>query len=184
MSGSKKQKPTAASAADRRLFRESVGQVQPVSSHRARLSKPKPTADPRQTEASENGVIDELLTHPLEPAAMETGEEIYWLRSGIQRKVLQRLRRGHYRVEAELDLHQMNVEAARHSIDRFLQECQYEDVRCARIVHGKGLRSRARGPVLKQLTASLLRRRSAVLAYASAPPHDGGTGAVYVLIKR
>jgi len=105
------------------------------------------------------------------------------LRPGLQKRVLTRLRRGHWRVEEEIDLHQMNLEAATASIRHFLAEADRERMSCVRIIHGKGLRSGPEGPQLKRLTARLLSRHPRVAAFASAPPHDGGTGAVYVLLR-
>jgi len=169
---------------DRSLFRQAVGQTRPVIDDRVQHRPKKMAARPRQTEASERQVLAELLEPPSDLAMLETGEELLFLRSGIQQSVLKRLRRGRYSVNAELDLHQMNAAAARSSIESFIHECQALGITCMKIIHGKGLRSRASGPVLKNLTNALLRRCKDVLAFASAQPHDGGTGAVYVLLKR
>ncbi len=128
--------------------------------------------------------MQELAAEPLDWSAAETGEELFFLRSGLQRRVLRRLRRGQYAVGAELDLHDMNASAARQSILDFLAASGARGLSCVKIIHGKGLRSKREGPVLKRLTDSLLRRRSEVLAFASAPPNDGGTGAVYVLLRK
>ena len=97
-------------------------------------------------------------------------------------KLLRRLKRGHFSVQAEVDLHHMNAAAAADSIVDLLEEADAEGWRCVRIVHGKGLRSRPGGPVLKGLTDRLLRRHSDVLAFTSARPAQGGTGAVIVLL--
>jgi DNA-nicking Smr family endonuclease len=96
---------------------------------------------------------------------------------------LRRLKRGHFSIADEIDLHQMTTEVARAAIKSFLNECQRAGKLCVRIIHGKGLRSRAQGPVLKRLTDGLLRQRGDVLAFASAPPAEGGTGAVIVLLR-
>ena len=128
--------------------------------------------------------MTELLEPPGDLAMLETGEELLFLRSGIQQGVLKRLRRGQYSIDAELDLHEMNAAAARASIDGFIKKCQRHRIACIKIIHGKGLRSRPGGPVIKTLTNAILRRRKEVLAFASAQPNDGGTGAVYVLLKR
>jgi DNA-nicking Smr family endonuclease len=168
---------------DRILFREMVGETRPVTDDRVLHRTDKPEPRPRQAEASERQVMAELLEQPGDLAMLETGEELLFLRTGLQQRVLKRLRRGHYSVDAELDLHEMNAEAAKLSIDHFIHECHDRRITCAKIIHGKGLRSRPGGPVLKSLTNATLRRRKDVMAFASARPNDGGTGAVYVLLK-
>ena len=127
---------------------------------------------------------DELLVHAFDPASIEVGDEIHYLKQGQPDRLLKRLRRGQFSVRAELDLHEMTTPVAREAIRSFLDECLARGEYCVRIVHGKGLRSRADGPVLKRLTATLLARRKDVLAYASARPAQGGTGAVVVLLGR
>jgi DNA-nicking Smr family endonuclease len=86
-------------------------------------------------------------------------------------------------VQDDIDLHQMNAAAAQTTITAFLAQASARGLHCVRIVHGKGLRSKAAGPVLKVLTDRLLRRRNDVIAFASARPMQGGTGAVVVLLK-
>lgn len=125
----------------------------------------------------------ELAQGPIDFEAIETGEEISWLRPGLQQRVLTRLRRGHWRVQDEIDLHQMNVEAAANSVRAFILAAWRDGLSCVKIIHGKGLRSGPDGPRLKRLTARLLTRTDRVCAFASAPRHDGGTGAVYVLLR-
>ncbi len=114
---------------------------------------------------------------------MEAGEELVFLREGLARQVLRKMRRGHWVVEDSLDLHGMNrVEAAR-SVAEFLRRCVLRRVRCARIVHGKGLGSRNREPVLKGKLRKWLLLRDEVLAYCQAPAAQGGGGALLVLLK-
>jgi DNA-nicking Smr family endonuclease len=95
---------------------------------------------------------------------------------------LRKLRRGQYRVQAELDLHGLTQAEAKVQLHEFLNTALQRNVRCLRIVHGKGLRSGTRGPVLRQLVNDMLRRTAQVLAFASARQIDGGTGALYVLL--
>jgi DNA-nicking Smr family endonuclease len=101
----------------------------------------------------------------------------------VPETVLRRLRRGDYRIEAELDLHGLTLIEARAQLREFLLAATARRLRCLRIVHGKGLRSGQRGPVLKQAVNSLLRRLDLVLAFTSAAMHDGGTGATLVLLR-
>lgn len=165
------------------LFRSMVGDVRRIRSERdhSRPAPPPPRAS--QRERDEAQVMDDLAHGPIDFSSVETGEEISYLRPGLQKRVLTRLRRGHWRVEDELDLHEMNLEAAATSIRYFLDEADRGRMSCVRIIHGKGLRSGPQGPQLKRLTARLLSRHDRVAAFASAPPHDGGTGAVYVLMR-
>ncbi|RFF29302.1 Smr/MutS family protein [Wenzhouxiangella sediminis] len=168
---------------DRDLFRSAVGPVKRIRSDRDQSRPEPPPPRPSQRERDEARVMEDLAHGPIDFASVETGEEISYLRPGLQKRVLTRLRRGHWRVEDELDLHQMNLEAASASIRQFLREAERDGMSCVRIIHGKGLRSGPGGPQLKRLTARLLSRHDRVAAFASAPPHDGGTGAVYVLLR-
>ncbi len=176
--------PAAISDDDSALFREAVGPV-------ARLAKGKrrapwrrmPSPRPAMREADEQAVIGELLDTP-PPDDVETGDDLFHRREGVQLSVMRKLRRGQYRCQAEIDLHGMIVDVARHCLAVFLREALDRDYRCVRVVHGKGLRSGNRGPVLKVKVAGWLRQRDEVLAYCSARENDGGTGAVYVLLRR
>ncbi|MGA8277569.1 MAG: Smr/MutS family protein [Rhodanobacteraceae bacterium] len=169
---------------DARLFREAVGQVRPLAcTADAALRYPGTPAEPRQFLEDEANVTHELLSHDVDPATTEFGDELLYLKSGQSSQLLRRLRRGHFSIRAEIDLHQMTASVAREAIRAFLDDCRREREYCVRIIHGKGLRSRARGPVLKRLTQSMLARRCDVLAYASARPAQGGTGAVIVLLQ-
>ncbi len=168
---------------DLELFRESVGSVRRVRSDRVNTRPPGPQAVPAQRERDESLVMDDLASGPIDFSAVETGEEITYLRPGLQKRVLTRLRRGHWRVQDEIDLHEMNLEVAGNSIRAFVDHAVRERMSCIKLIHGKGLRSGPAGPQIKRLTARLLSRDDRVAAFASAPPHDGGTGAVYVLLR-
>lgn len=170
---------------DGRLFRDAIGYVRPLkTTHAPKPARPRPLPEPVQAQLDEARVRHELLTHPIDPALIEAGDEISYLKSGQQQRLLQRLRRGQFSVRAEIDLHEMSSAVARDAIRLFLDDCRSEGELCVRIVHGKGLRSKSHGPVLKRLTDSLLRQRADVLAFTSARPAQGGTGAVVVLLAR
>jgi DNA-nicking Smr family endonuclease len=111
------------------------------------------------------------------------GDELVYHRPGLQASVLKKLRRGQYRVQAEIDLHGLTVAEAKQALREFLAAALDRQFRCVRIIHGKGLRSGHRGPVLKGVVSSVLRRVKPVVAYVSARQVDGGTGAVYVLLS-
>jgi DNA-nicking Smr family endonuclease len=164
------------------LFRESVGPVRRIRSTRAEGETGRPRAKPRMREADERRVLEELTRRQPFEHELESGEELLWLRPGLQKRVLTRLRRGHWRVQDEIDLHQMNADAATRSIRAFVGEALLSGFRLVKIIHGKGLRSGPGGPRLKTVTARVLSRHPKVMAFASAPPTDGGTGAVYALL--
>lgn len=179
----KRRPPAAISEDDARLFREAIGEVRHIDAPAAPPSAPKPAPRPRMFEADEAAVPGELLEMAFDPASLEVGEELGYLRDGYPPKLLRQLKRGQYSVQDEVDLHQMNAAAAQATIAAFLAEAKQRGLHCVRIIHGKGLRSKAAGPVLKALTDRLLRRRDDVVAFASARPAQGGTGAVVVLLR-
>ncbi len=169
---------------DVRLFRESVGEVKPVANDRVAPVKRPVSPRPVFRERDETEVLRDMLSDLFDPADMETGDELLYVRPGLQQRTVRKLRRGRLSVDAELDLHGMTVPVARAAVAGFLRECQRRHVQCARIIHGKGLGSRHRAPVLKQKIGGWLRQRDEVLAYCTARHYDGGSGAVYVLLKR
>ena len=179
----KRRAPTPINDDDSRLFREAIGDVRQLDPVAPPPAAAKPAPHPHMLEADEAAVPGELLDMAFDPAVLEVGEELSYLRDGYSPKLLRQLKRGQFSVQDDLDLHQMNAAAALASIATFLAEAKQHGWRCVRIVHGKGLRSRAAGPVLKGLTDRLLRRRDDVIAFASARPAMGGTGAVVVLLK-
>ncbi len=170
---------------DTRLFREAMKGVRPLRLDENRFIPPRhpPSPLPRQREADEQRVLHEMMTAPVDFAEVERGDELLFLREGIQHTVLRKLRRGRFSRRLELDLHGMTVPEAQRAIADFLRLCQTEGISCARIIHGKGLGSRQQKPVLKNQVNHWLRRRDEVLAFCSARPEDGGTGALYVLIR-
>ncbi len=169
---------------DLSLFRSEMADVRPITANRDPRRKPPPSPSNRHSRADEQRVLDELKSGEIDWAEVESGEELQFLRDGLPPRLLKRLRRGDFSIGAELDLHHMNIEAARLSILDFIAYSQDRGLTCIKIIHGKGLRSKSRGPVIKGLTNSLLRRRKAVQAFTSARQNDGGTGAVYVLLGK
>jgi DNA-nicking Smr family endonuclease len=165
-----------------RLFREAVRGVRPLRQHSVPPRKPKVRPRARFARADRAAVLRESLDPEGPDPEQFTGEALAFHRSQIPAAILRRLRRGDYRVQREIDLHGMTVAEAKLALREFLVSALEQNVRCVRIVHGKGLRSGHRGPVLKAAVSAVLRRTGAVLAYVSARPVDGGTGAVYVLL--
>ncbi|MBI2993640.1 MAG: Smr/MutS family protein [Gammaproteobacteria bacterium] len=166
------------------LFRSTVGKVVRVKHDRIEPAKPKAAPVPRQSEAEAQQVIAEMAQGEIDSSALESGEELLYCSPGLQDRQFRKLRRGQFSIEAELDLHGLTAEEAREAVARFLTQARESGKRCVRIIHGKGRGSRDGRPVLKTGLQHWLRQRGEVLAYCSARSVDGGTGAVYVLMKR
>jgi len=167
---------------DRRTFRDAVADAVPLPpSGKAALSPPLPEPVARQTLNDER----EALNDSLKPwdADAETGEELAYLRPGLSKLVLKKLRRGHWVIQDQLDLHGLNRDEARELLAEFFNRCIRRGLRCVRVIHGKGLGSKNREPVLKRVVGMWLARREEVLGYCQARPSDGGSGAVIVLLK-
>ena len=168
---------------DIKLFRSSVGSVNPVKHRKITTITRKPKPVPYQTNRDRLQVLKEMAEGILEPALVETGEELHFKRPGIQNRAFQKLRRGEYCIEAELDLHGYIVSEAKIILTRFLENTRKRKLRCVRIIHGKGLGSREGRPIIKHHINTWLRHRDEILAFSSALPRDGGSGAIYVLLK-
>lgn len=166
------------------LFRKAAKGARALKQDRVPPHKPRRKPIPQQRQQDDAGVVRSLLSDEYEPADVEAGEELLFTRPGIQQRVLRKFRRGQYAIEAELDLHGRVVAEARELVSDFLRQAQVNGKRCVRIIHGKGLSSEGKLPVLKVKVNSWLRQKDAVLAFCSARKNDGGTGAVYVLLKR
>ncbi len=167
---------------DTDLFREAVADVKPLTSRKAAPARPKPAPIARFTRADHAEVLRESIADPRH-GALETGEELAFRRPHVKEKIFRRLKRGDFSVGSEIDLHGLTASEARDALKAFIQECVDRDIRCVRVIHGKGLRSGRNGPVLKRKLNLWLRRWAPVLAFATARPVDGGSGAVYVLLN-
>ncbi len=166
------------------LFREAMRDVKPIAPRpRAPLAKRKPPARARFTAADRALVLVESLEGVGPEDLGDTGDELSFRRAGVQDRVMKKLRRGEYRVEAVCDLHGLRVEEAKTALRAFLAEALAHRLRCVRIIHGKGMNSGPRGPVLKVAVNMILRKTGPVLAFTSARRVDGGTGAINVLLS-
>lgn len=172
---------------DRREFRDAMRGVRPLRSA-GKAPKPARRRRPRArfARAESQAVLADSLADLREPLAplIDTGEEILYRGPRISEPVFRRLRRGEYRVEAQIDLHGLNAEQARQELRAFLAAALAQGLRVVRVVHGKGLRSGQRGPVLRRLVNDMLRRLEPVLAFASPREVDGGAGACLVLLQK
>ncbi|MCY4281688.1 MAG: Smr/MutS family protein [Gammaproteobacteria bacterium] len=183
MRRARKPDPDKADLGEADLFRRAVGEVTPLRQGRVPpiSSKPQPVATQRL--ADEAAVVKEMAAGFFDTEAMETGDELLYQRPGIQDKVFRKLRRGQFAIAQELDLHGYTVQHAKDCLSDFLKQCLLRNHRCVRIIHGKGLRSKQGRPTIKSLIGKWLQQRREVLAYCSARQVDGGTGAIYVLLK-
>ena len=168
---------------DESLFRKAVNGTRPLKQDRNNPHRPRRKPVPLQRQRDDQEVMANLLSDDYSPD-IETGEELLFVRTGIQQRVLRKFRRGQYTIEAELDLHGRTASEARELVSQFLHRARASNKRCVRIIHGKGLSSIGKLPVLKVKVNSWLRQWDEVLAFCSARPNDGGTGAVYVLLKK
>jgi len=156
--------------------------------NRAALTRPRPTTIPRLRIEDERDAL-EMSKYGAEPSphAWDIGQEVEgeqtFLRPGLRSDILVKLRRGHWVVQAAIDLHGMTVDESHDALGDFLLEARGRGVRCVRIVHGKGLTSPNREPVLKGKVRRWLSHWDDVLAYCEAPRHAGGSGAVVALLR-
>ena len=171
-------------ADDINLFRNSVGPVRRIKHDQVLPARKRPKPVPYKTLAENRNVLTEMMDGDLDPAELETGDELLFKRVGIQHKVFKKLRSGNFSVEAQIDLHGMTVPVAKTALNTFLAECRNKNRKCIRVIHGKGMGSREGKPVLKNKVNHWLRQRRDVQAFCSARPIDGGTGAIYVLLSR
>lgn len=161
------------------LFREAMGDVEPMAQDRAAPYQARRRPEPLNLPTGDGEDGDELAD-----LAIETGDFLEFMRPGIQHRVFADLQRGMIPPDDSLDLHGMRVQEARRAFARFIGQSLQQQRRCVRIIHGKGRNSEGQQPVLKQKTNQWLRQMDAVLAFSTAPRWDGGTGATYVLLSR
>jgi len=166
-------------------FRDAVADVEPLARYDRRpsgLAPPPPV--PVHSRRDEHAALAESLHGALSvDDALDSGEELVYLRDGLSRQVLRRLRRGHWVVQDSLDLHGMNRVSAAEAVAEFLRSSVAHGLRCVRIVHGKGRGSKNREPVLKAKLRQWLPRRDEVIGFCQAPAAHGGGGALLVLLR-
>ncbi len=173
--------------ADADLFRQSVAGTHPLkqknsASHPPHRAQSSPHIRQHPQDASPS--LQDRLSDEGEVEDVTSSDELRFARPGLQHSVIKKLRRGQYNIDAELDMHGMVVSEARAALLAFLHACKTDNARCVRIVHGKGHGSSNRRPVLKNSLNHWLKQIDEVLVFCSALPKDGGTGAVYLLLKR
>lgn len=168
------------SDADSQLFRQTIGQVKKIKHNSVTLTPKALKPIPKKEKLVESN----FNTMPKEKVKLQLTAEakVSFIATGFQTKLLKKLQRGYFTLDASLDLHGLNSYQAQKNTARFLHECVKNGYRCVHIVHGKGYRSEANYPVLKNDLNIWLRNHVDVQAFCSAAPKDGGTGAMLVLL--
>jgi len=165
------------------LFRNAVKDVRPLGSDRHVVRKAPPAAVPRQSRRDDDEVLAEMADGRFDYENLEYGDEAFFQRTTVGRPTMRKLRRGQFAIQAELDLHGFAADEAKTTLAEFIERCSARGMTCVRVIHGKGHRSPGKTPILKPKVASWLSRWDTVLAFATARPIDGGTGALYVLLR-
>ncbi|WOB09604.1 Smr/MutS family protein [Piscinibacter gummiphilus] len=170
---------------ERELFAVTVGPVQPLRpTGRARQARALPTPEPRQRQRDEREALRESLSDEFNvDTLLETDETLSFRRPEIGLDVVRKLRRGGWAIQAQIDLHGLRRDPARVKLNAFIRDAAEQGLRCVRVVHGKGLGSPGREPVLKARVRSWLVQKNEVLAFVQARPAEGGSGALVVLLK-
>ncbi|SAK75064.1 Smr protein/MutS2 [Caballeronia fortuita] len=166
-------------------FRRAIGEVEPLKTPpRTTITRMPPPPVPLQSRRDEEAVLQEALSDEYDPESLlDIDETLSFYRPGISQEVVRKLRRGAWIVQAQLDLHGMRREEAREALAEFIRESVKRGLRCLRVIHGKGLGSIGKEPVLKGKVRAWLVQKSEVIAFCQARPHDGGAGAVLVLLQ-
>jgi DNA-nicking Smr family endonuclease len=170
---------------DKEAFRKAMSGAKPLKADdRVPADKPKPRPRARFRRADESAVLAESLEDDIDTIEHHSGGALRFQRQHVGRRTMRKLTRGGYSVQAEIDLHGMTLEEAKPRLRDFIQYNAEQDRLCVRVVHGKGLGSGERGPVLKSAAVNAwLRRWDNVIAFVSTRQVDGGTGAIYVLLQ-
>lgn len=171
--------------ADRDLFLQAAGQVQLLAvPAKAALKTEKPQPLPIQRQRDEKAALQETISDEFDASTLlEIDEHLSYRRPGIGPDVTRKLRRGDWAIQRQLDLHGLRTEDARVALGQFIREAQKQGLRCVRVVHGKGLGSPGKTPVLKGRVQSWLAQKKEVLAFVQARPAEGGAGALVVLLQ-
>ena len=171
--------------AEHQLFSRAVGAIRPLRTReRLHLSDPPPLPLPVQHWLDEERVLRESISDDFDVSTLlDTDDQLSFRRPGIGVEITQRLRAGHWSIQRQLDLHGLRVDEAREALGQFIRNAHKNGMRCVRVVHGKGLGSPGKSPVLKSRVQRWLVQKSEVLAFVQARPMDGGAGALLVLLQ-
>jgi DNA-nicking Smr family endonuclease len=174
--------------AQRNLFQAAVGAVKPLPSKhhtaKAQLAPKPPPPVPKQQRLDDAAALKESVSDEVDVSSLlDTDEQLSFRRPGVGTDVTQKLRRGKWSIQQQIDLHGLRSEEAREVLGQFIREAHKQGIRCVRVIHGKGLGSPGKAPVLKDKVHRWLVQKSEVLAFVQAPPMQGGAGALVVLLQ-
>lgn len=171
-------------ASEKNLFILAAGAVKPLpDKRRAHFKKEPPAPRPMQYQEDEKAVLIEAISDEFDVGTLlDVDDLLSFRRPGIGPDVTRKLRRGDWTIQRQLDLHGMRRDEARERLSFFIREAHKQGIRCVRVVHGKGLGSPGKAPVLKSRVHSWLVQKQEVLAFVQAKPADGGGGALVVLL--
>ena len=171
--------------AERNLFQRAAGKVEKLQHHGRVVHPPEPVAPiPVQRQLDDQRVLREAISDDFDASTLlEVDDALSFRRPGIGIDVARKLRRGEWTIQAEVDLHGLRRDDAREALAEVLRESVRQGLRCVRVVHGKGLGSPGKTPVLKGKVHSWLVQKNEVLAFVQARGDEGGAGAVVVLLK-
>ncbi|BDE73842.1 hypothetical protein HQS1_49660 [Delftia lacustris] len=172
--------------AEQKLFENTVGPVHALKSAHARhLHAPEPPEPlPLQLELDEQRVLQEAMSDEFDVSTLlDTDDQLSFRRPGIGLDVTHKLRAGQWSIQRQLDLHGLRVDEAREALGQFIRLSHRTGIRCVRVVHGKGLGSPGKTPVLKGRVLRWLVQKKEVLAFVQARPAEGGAGALVVLLQ-
>ncbi len=181
----RKKDSESSTADDVSLFRRLMGDAKPLrQTGAAPEHRRKVSARARFARQDEREALQESLQADIDESETDAGESLRFHRPSVGRRTMRKLARGNFSVQDEIDLHGMTVPEAKDVLHGFIRACELRGHTCIRIVHGKGLGSGHRGPILKGKVSRWLKQWDNVLAFVSARQVDGGTGAVYVLLRK
>lgn len=180
----------AQAKAEKEIFSRAIGRVKALSAkhrpgHRAKVVLVQPAPIPVQQQRDELAVMREAISDDFDvESLLDTDEALSFRRPGLGPDVCAKLRRGNWSIQRQLDLHGFRREDARQALADFIREANKAGLRCVRVVHGKGLGSPGKIPVLKGKVQGWLIQKQEVLAFVQARPAEGGAGALVVLLAR
>ncbi|UXH76948.1 Smr/MutS family protein [Roseateles amylovorans] len=168
-----------------RLFELTVGPVTVLpAANRVLLHTGRPEPEPRQRELDEQMAWRQALSDDFDvDSLLETDETLSFRRPEIAQESVRKLRRGHWALQGQIDLHGLRRDQAREALGQFIHDSARRGLRCVRVVHGKGNGSPGREPVLKARVRRWLVQKQEVLAFVQARASDGGSGALIVLLQ-
>ena len=171
---------------EKNLFINAAGAVNLLpDKRRAVMVKPKPEPIARQAALDNQAVLIEAISDEFDVGTlMESDEHMSYRRPGIGTDITRKLRRGDWSIQRQLDLHGLRRDDARETLSHFIREAHRHGIRCVRVVHGKGLGSLGKAPILKSRVQSWLVQKKEVLAFVQAKPAQGGAGALVVLLTQ